>query len=109
MVLLNKYLSCEFPVDLRDKIPQLTIILFQCVMAVCLVESAKLLKIVEYPNFNFKTAKTWIPVNILFIGMLISGFISLVYVSVPIVTVFKNMTNLITVSGDWYLFNERFF
>eukprot|EP01035_Chromulina_nebulosa_P025097 gene25097-32730_t len=39
--------------------------------------------------------------------MLCSGFISLVYVSVPMVTIFKNLSNLVTVFGDWYLFGEK--
>jgi GDP-mannose transporter len=53
------------------------------------------------------TAKAWLPVNLLFIGMLCSGLISFVYVSVPMITIFKNLTNLITVAGDWYFFNEQ--
>jgi len=65
-----------------------------------------MLKFVDYPSFNLKTAKQWLPVNLLFIGMLASSFIGLIYVSVPMFTVFKNLTNIITVTGDWYLFNE---
>ena len=38
--------------------------------------------------------------------MLISGFLSLVYCNVPMVTIFKNCTNLITIFGEWWLFGE---
>ena len=106
MVLSNKAISSSLPEEYRKQLPQLTVILFQCLVAVVLVEGAKAFKLVDYPAFNVSTAKAWLPLNLLFIGMLVTGFLSLVYVSVPIVTVFKNVTNLVTVSGDAYLYGE---
>lgn len=106
MVLSNKAISTSVPEGFRKDLPQLSIILFQCLVAVVLVEGAKFFKVVEYPSFSLKTARAWLPLNLLFIGMLVTGFLSLVFVSVPIVTVFKNLTNLITVSGDAYLYGE---
>jgi GDP-mannose transporter len=107
MVLSNKAISTTLPEKLKKDLPQLTVILFQCIVAVMLVEGAKFFKIVEYPAFNIKTARAWLPLNLLFIGMLVTGFLSLVYVSVPMVTVFKNLTNLVTVTGDVYIFKEE--
>jgi GDP-mannose transporter len=107
MVLSNKAISSTLPDEVKKRLPQLTVILFQCLVAVLLVEGAKLFKIVEYPNFNWKVARAWLPLNLLFIGMLITGFLSLVYVSVPMVTVFKNLTNLVTVTGDFLIFREE--
>jgi GDP-mannose transporter len=107
MVLLNKAISSNMEPEVKKRLPDLAIVFYQCIIAVILVECARLLKVVEYPLFNFRTAKSWLPVNLLFIGMLCSGFMSLVYVSVPMVTIFKNLTNLITVWGDWYLFGEK--
>ena len=106
-VIANKYVSFGMPNDVREQIPDLAVILIQCFIAVVLVEFARLMRWVEYEPFNLETAKAWMPVNILFIGMLCSGFISFVYVSVPMITIFKNLTNLVTVAGDWYLFKER--
>ena len=93
--------------DVRQQIPEMAVILAQCFIAVVMVESARHLKWVEYASFNLETARAWLPVNLLFIGMLCSGFICFVYVSVPMITIFKNLTNLVTVAGDWYLFNEK--
>ena len=107
MVLSNKAISTSLPEEVREKLPQLSVILFQCLTSVVLVELAKMFKFAEYPSFNLKTARSWLPLNLFFIGMLISGFLSLVYVSVPIVTVFKNLSNLVTVTGDCYIFGER--
>jgi hypothetical protein len=107
MVLSNKAISTTLNEESREKMPQLSVILFQCLVAVVFVEGAKFFKIVDYPAFSIKTAKAWLPLNLLFIGMLVTGFLSLVYVSVPIVTVFKNLSNLVTVTGDCYIFGER--
>jgi len=95
MVIANKAVAVVLHEEVREKLPRFSIILFQCILAVVLVEAAKRLKIVEYPDFNVKVAKQWFPLNLLFIGMLCTGFLSLVYVSVPIVTVFKNLASLV--------------
>ena len=136
MVLANKAISLTF--EDKSRLPQYSIILFQCLLATILVELAKYFKVVDYPSFDIQTAKSWMPLNLLFIGMLLTGFFALVHVSgilfrtnlnllsirkmflpfiiciiyiyaaaVPMVTIFKNLTNLVTVFGDWYLFGER--
>ena len=107
MVLANKAISQTLSPSLRVHIPQMSIILYQNMIAVALVQSAKVLKLIDYPNFQLSVAYAWLPMNALFVGMLCSGFMSLVYVSVPMVQTFKNMTNLVTVAGDWFLFNEH--
>lgn len=71
-----------------------------------MVEFAKLMDWVNYPSFSLEVAKSWVPLNLLFIGMLYTGFMSLVHASIPMVTIFKNLTNVITVAGDGYFFNE---
>ena len=107
MVLVNKAVSYNLSPAVRQKLPDLGVILYQCLIAVTLVEICKYFKFVDYPSLNIKLVKSWLPVNILFIGMLWSGFISLVYVSVPIATIFKNLANLGTVWGDWFFFKEE--
>ena len=75
-------------------------------MAVVCVDFCKRLKWVEYPNFNMDTARQWAPVNIFFCMMLFTGLASLQYNSVPMVTIFKNVTNIITTFGDYYFFGN---
>jgi hypothetical protein len=38
--------------------------------------------------------------------MLLSGFYSLKYMSVPMFMVFKNTNNVLVTAGDWLLFNQ---
>ena len=81
------------------------LVVFQAVIAVVLVETCKALKWVEYPSFDLKVAKIWAPVNILFCAMLFTSMASLQHNTVPMVTIFKNITNIMTCMGDYYLFN----
>lgn len=79
----------------------------QCFVALVMVETTKAFGFISYPPFNWETARSWLPLNLLFVGMLFTGFLSLVYASVPMVTIFKNLTNAITVFGDNYFFGEQ--
>ena len=80
------------------------IVVCQAVVAVACVELCKRLRWVEYPNFNMHTARLWAPVNVLFCFMLFSGMAALEHNSVPMVTIYKNITNIIVTAGDYYIF-----
>jgi len=107
MVLSNKAIAVAAPGIAKDRIPQITVIFYQCFLAVVMVAVAKQLKIVEYPAFSIKTAFRWLPVNIMFILMLSTGLLALMYVNVPMVTAMKNCSNVITIAGDYYVFKEN--
>lgn len=64
------------------------------------------MKWVDYPPFALSTARQWAPVNILFCAMLFTGMASLQYNNVPMVTVFKNITNILVAAGDYYCFGS---
>jgi GDP-mannose transporter len=83
------------------------LVVIQAVVAVILVDMCKRIGWVEYPSFSFETAKQWAPVNIFFCIMLFTGMASLQYNSVPMVTIFKNVTNITTTVGDYYFFGNR--
>mmetsp|Transcript_1300 Transcript_1300/g.1340 ORF Transcript_1300/g.1340 Transcript_1300/m.1340 type:complete len:390 (+) Transcript_1300:37-1206(+) len=104
MVLTNKSLSSSYN-HLLDGDLNVLLVVFQAVIAVVLVETCKVLKWVEYPSFDLKVAKIWAPVNILFCAMLFTSMASLQHNTVPMVTIFKNVTNIMTCMGDYYLFN----
>lgn len=78
--------------------------MFQAATAVLCVEFSKRAGWVNYPSFDVRTALQWAPVNVLFCGMLFTGMASLEYNSVPMVTVFKNITNIMTTIGDFIIF-----
>lgn len=85
----------------------LLLVVFQAVAAVLCVEFSKFMTWVDYPPFSLRTAQLWSPVNLLFCGMLFTGMASLEHNSVPMVTVFKNITNIMTTCGDFVLYGAK--
>ena len=80
------------------------LVVFQAITAVVCAEVCKKLGFIEYPKFDVKTAKQWAPVNIIFCLMLFTGMASLKHNNVPMVTVFKNVTNIFITAGESYFF-----
>jgi GDP-mannose transporter len=103
MVLVNKSLASSYNHLIQGDLNFLLVVI-QAIVAVIAVEFCKMVKWVEYPKFNISTAMQWAPVNILFCGMLFTGMASLQHNSVPMVTVFKNITNIVVSMGDYYFF-----
>jgi GDP-mannose transporter len=83
------------------------LVVFQAVIAVVAVSFSKMMGWVDYPSFNMKVAMQWAPVNIAFCAMLFTGMASLQYNSVPMVTIFKNITNIVVSAGDLYFFGTK--
>jgi GDP-mannose transporter len=84
------------------------LVVFQAVVAVVCVETCKHAGWIEhYPSLTWDVARAWAPVNILFCAMLFTGMASLQTNSVPMVTVFKNVTNVLTTAGDYFFFGNK--
>jgi GDP-mannose transporter len=89
-----------------DQDLNILLVVAQAVVAVVAVEFCKKMKWVEYPAFDMRTARLWAPVNLFFCAMLFTGMASLQYNNVPMVTVFKNITNILVAAGDKYYFGS---
>ncbi|KAG6481011.1 hypothetical protein ZIOFF_057602 [Zingiber officinale] len=63
--------------------------------------------VVSTEPLTWKLIKVWLPVNIIFVGMLVTSMFSLKYINVAMVTVLKNVTNVITAIGEMYLFMKH--
>jgi len=83
------------------------LVVFQAVIAVLCVGVARRMQWLEPLQVTRQTYVQWAPVNILFCAMLFTGMASLTNNSVPMVTVFKNVTNLFTATGDAVFFGNR--
>lgn len=103
MVLVNKSLASSYNHFITGDL-NILLVVFQAVTAVICVECSKRAGWVDYPSFNTRTAQLWAPVNLLFCGMLFTGMTSLEQNSVPMVTVFKNITNIMTTIGDCIIY-----
>jgi GDP-mannose transporter len=83
------------------------LVVVQAAVAVVCVDLCKRLGLVDYPKFSWAAAKQWAPVNIFFCLMLFTGMASLQFNSVPMVTIFKNVTNITTTAGDYVFFGNK--
>jgi len=106
MVLVNKSLASSYNKYIEGDLNFLLVV-FQAVIAVVAVQFCKMMNWVEYPSFEMKTAVQWAPVNLFFCAMLFTGMTSLQHNSVPMVTVFKNITNIVVAIGDYYWFGSK--
>ena len=106
MVLVNKSLASSYN-DLIEGDLNILLVVFQAIVAVLAVKICHHLGWVEIPPFSMETATQWAPVNIFFCAMLFTGMASLQYNSVPMVTIFKNVSNITTSIGDYYFFGNK--
>jgi len=106
MVLVNKSLASSYN-HLIDGDLNILLVVFQAIVAVVAVKVFQLLGIIDIPPFSIDVAKKWAPVNIFFCAMLFTGMGSLQHNSVPMVTIFKNISNITTATGDFYFFGNK--
>jgi GDP-mannose transporter len=102
MVLFNKLIlsSFEFRFDM-------VLLCAQNLSSLVLLLLARWLGLLSFEAFEARKAMDWLPLNVLFVGMLYSGYRSLGLLSVPLVTVFKNSSNLLVTFGDWVVYGQR--
>eukprot|EP00803_Ostreobium_quekettii_P002137 evm.model.scf_577EXC.11 EVM.evm.TU.scf_577EXC.11 scf_577EXC:75761-76822(-) len=103
MVLLNKMVLSGFAFDAPN-----ALLLFQCVVAVALVSACGAAGLVQLDALDWRVVRLWLPVNVIFVGMIWSGFYSLRNLGVAMVTLLKNLTNFVVILGDLVFFKKRY-
>lgn len=79
----------------------------QSVVCIAAITLCRQLRLVRLEQFDVNRAKTWYPVSLLFVGMLYTGNMSLKYLTVPVYTIFKNLTIIVIAYGEVLWFNGR--
>ncbi|KAL6519021.1 GDP-mannose transporter gonst1 [Orobanche hederae] len=102
MILVNKYVLSSY-----DFNAGISLMLYQNFVSVVIVSTLNFLGIITTEPLTWRLIKAWLPVNIIFVGMLVTSMFSLRYINVAMVTVLKNVTNVITAVGEMYLFSKR--
>lgn len=98
MVITNKIALSGF------KLSSPTFLLFyQCLLCVLLVGVCMALGFAKPQRLNWAVVKAWVPVNLVFVSMVWTSFAALQFLSIPTVTVLKNLANLFTIVGDYAL------
>ncbi|KAL2498665.1 GDP-mannose transporter GONST1 [Abeliophyllum distichum] len=102
MILVNKFVLSSYDFNVG-----ISLMLYQNFFAVIVVSILSFLGIITTEPLTWRLIKVWLPVNVIFVGMLITSMFSLKYINVAMVTVLKNVTNVMTAVGEMYLFNKH--
>ncbi|GAV74464.1 TPT domain-containing protein [Cephalotus follicularis] len=102
MILLNKVVLSSYNFNAG-----ISLMFYQNMISTVIVALLGLSGAVSVEKLNWKLIRIWIPVNLIFIGMLVSGMYSLKYINIAMVTILKNMTNILTAIGELYIFRRH--
>ncbi|XP_052185703.1 GDP-mannose transporter GONST2-like isoform X1 [Diospyros lotus] len=102
MILLNKVVLSSYAFNAG-----ISLMFYQNLISTVVVVALGLCGAVSLEKLNWKLIKVWIPVNVIFIGMLVSGMYSLKYINIAMVTILKNVTNILTAIGEFYIFRKH--
>ncbi|KAF8998595.1 hypothetical protein BDQ17DRAFT_1247475 [Cyathus striatus] len=75
-----------------------------CVGCVLLVKKTG---IISFRNFDAQDAKNWFPISFLLVSVIYTGSKSLQYLSIPVYTIFKNLTIILIAYGEVIWFGGR--
>ena len=79
----------------------------QAVTCILLIQLFGKTGYLDFREFNLKDGKAWFPVSILMALMLYTGGKSLQYLSVPLFTIFKNLSIIMVAYGEVWMFNSK--
>jgi GDP-mannose transporter len=79
----------------------------QSIVCVVCVVAVKKLGIISFRDFDAQEAKTWFPISALLVSVIYTGSKSLQYLSIPLYTIFKNLTIILIAYGEVIWFNGR--
>ncbi|KAF3439557.1 hypothetical protein FNV43_RR17835 [Rhamnella rubrinervis] len=102
MILLNKVVLSSYNFNAG-----ISLMFYQNLISTIIVILLGLSGAVSVEKLNWKLVRVWIPVNVIFVGMLVSGMYSLKYINIAMVTILKNVTNILTAIGEFYMFRKN--
>jgi GDP-mannose transporter len=100
MTVTNKY--CVSGADWNLNFFYLGIQSLVCITAILICKQAGLMT--NLAPWDSKKAKTWFPISLLLVGMIYTSTKSLQFLSVPVYTIFKNLTIIVIAYGEvlWF-------
>ncbi|CAL3965665.1 hypothetical protein PZA11_002555 [Diplocarpon coronariae] len=100
MTVTNKY--CVSGANWNLNFFYLAIQSLVCIVAIILCKQAGM--ITNLAPFDTNKAKTWFPISLLLVGMIYTSTKALQFLSVPVYTIFKNLTIIVIAYGEvlWF-------
>ncbi|KAI0704369.1 UDP-galactose transporter [Cytidiella melzeri] len=102
MTVVNK-----FVVSGREFNMNFLLLCIQSVVCVSCVALVKKLGVISFREFDMKDAKAWFPISFALVTVIYTGSKSLQYLSIPVYTIFKNLTIILIAYGEVIWFGGR--
>ncbi|RMZ87005.1 hypothetical protein DV736_g5768, partial [Chaetothyriales sp. CBS 134916] len=99
MTVANKYIL-SFP----DYTLNFFLLAVQSIVCVVAITGCKQAGLVTFRDFKVEEAKKWFPISVLLIGMIYTSTKALRFLSIPVYTIFKNLTIILIAYGEvlWF-------
>jgi len=102
MTVVNK-----FVVSGRNFSMNFLLLCIQSTVCVACVLTVKKLGIISFRKFDVQDAKAWFPISFLLVSVIYTGSKSLQFLSIPVYTIFKNLTIILIAYGEVLWFGGR--
>lgn len=99
MTVTNKYVLSGFSFNLN-----FFLLAVQSLVCLAVIGTLKTFGVINYRQFNKDEAKKWSPIAFLLVGMIYTSSKALQYLSIPVYTIFKNLTIILIAYGEvlWF-------
>lgn len=102
MTVTNKYVLSGYNFNLN-----FFLLAVQAVTCITVIGSLKAANIITYRQFNKDEAKKWFPIALLLVAMIYTSSKAIAYLSIPVYTIFKNLTIILIAYGEVLWFGGR--
>lgn len=99
MTVTNKYVLSGLDFNLN-----FFLLAVQSVVCIAAITTCKAANVITFRDFNSDEAKKWFPISVLLIGMIYTSTKALQFLSIPVYTIFKNLTIILIAYGEvlWF-------
>ncbi|KAI5951634.1 VRG4 [Candida jiufengensis] len=99
MTVTNKFVVSGFNFNLN-----FLLLAIQSIVCIVTIGTLKSLGVITYRPFNKDEAKKWSPIAFLLVGMIYTSSKALQFLSIPVYTIFKNLTIILIAYGEviWF-------
>ncbi|KAJ5320536.1 hypothetical protein PENANT_c033G11275 [Penicillium antarcticum] len=99
MTVMNKYVLSGLDFNLN-----FLLLCVQSLVCIAAIQTCKSMGLITYRDFSADEARKWFPITLLLIGMIYTGSKALQFLSIPVYTIFKNLTIILIAYGEvlWF-------
>ncbi|KAK0940573.1 GDP-mannose transporter into the lumen of the Golgi [Friedmanniomyces endolithicus] len=99
MTVTNKYVLSGTNFNLN-----FMLLAVQSIVCIIAIQSCKQASLITFRDFHIDEARKWFPISLLLIGMIYTSTKALQFLSIPVYTIFKNLTIILIAYGEvlWF-------